>query len=102
VTGVEDFRWEEPYVLGGWSWEKHEQLRKTQPSYQDGFELLAIELGPCSEWMLFGPDDIAACVRRISDKKEFLLGLAELKANPRKSKNGQLIDDYGYWFVNSR
>jgi hypothetical protein len=20
----------------------------------------------------------------------------------RKSKNGQLIDDYGYWFVNSR
>jgi hypothetical protein len=102
VTGVEDFRWEEPYVLGGWDEEEYERLKKTQPSYRDGFELLSIEMGVCSEWMLFGPEDIAAHVRRISDGKKFILGLAELKATPKKSRNSQLIDDYGYWFVNNR
>jgi hypothetical protein len=47
-------------------------------------------------------EDIAARVRRISDGKTFVLGLAELKATDRKSKNYRLIDDYAIWFVNSR
>jgi hypothetical protein len=102
VTGVEDFRWEEPYILGGWDQQEYERLKETQPSYEDTYELLAVEQGVWSEWTLFGPEDIAAHVRRISDGREFILGLAELKAKPRKSKNYQLIDDYGYWFVNSR
>ena len=55
-----------------------------------------------SEWMLFWEDDIGANVQRISDNKKFLLGLSELKATDKKSKNYQLLDDYAVWFVNYR
>ena len=40
VTGSEDFRWEEPYVIGGWSQAEYRKLKKTQPSHTDRFELL--------------------------------------------------------------
>lgn len=102
VTGTEDFRWEERYVLGGASPKEHEQLRKTQPSYMDEFELLEIELGPESEWMLFAGEDIAAHVRRKSDRQEFTLGLAELRAVNKKSPNYRVLNDYAVFFVNSR
>ena len=94
VTGIEDFRWEEPYILGGWSKRQYEQLKKTQPSYRDRYQLLGIERGTASEWMLFAGKDIAAHVRRVSDSKEFYLGLAELKVADKKSPNYQIIDDY--------
>ena len=102
VTGVEDFRWEEPYVLGGWDPAEYEELKKTQPSYEDEYELLAIDGEGFSEWMLFREDDVAAEVRRVSDGKEFILGLAELEAMDEESRNHQLIEDYGGWFANSR
>lgn len=101
VTGVEDFQWEEPYVIGGWNPAEYKQLRKKQPSYRDHFELISIERRRWSEWMMFD-EDLAARVRRISDGKEFFLGLSELKAIDRKSANYQLLDDYAVWFVNSR
>jgi hypothetical protein len=47
-------------------------------------------------------EDIAAHVRRISDGKKFVLGLAELEATDKKSPNFQLLDDYAVWFVNNR
>lgn len=93
VTGIEDFQWEEPYVIGGWSQKEYERLKKTQPSYTDRFDLLAIEQDAYSEWMMFS-EDIAAVVRRKKDKKEFVLGLSELRATDKKSNNFQLIDDY--------
>jgi len=102
VTGIEDFRWEEPYVLGGWDQDEYEQLKKTQPSYEDHYELLEIRAEGWSEWMMFYGEDIAAHVRRMSDGKEFILGLSELEATDKKSPNHQLIDDYAVWFVNSR
>jgi len=102
VTGIEDFRWEEPYVLGGWDEQEYEQLKKTRPSYEDHYELLEIRPEGWSEWMMFHGEDIAAHVRRMSDGKEFILGLAELEATDKKSLNYQLIDDYAVWFVNSR
>jgi len=43
VTGIEDFRWEEYYVIGPGNPKEYERLLKNQPSYQDTFELLAIE-----------------------------------------------------------
>jgi hypothetical protein len=101
VTGVEDFQWEEPYVLGVWSRSEYQRLKKTQPSYKDIYELLDIEHGVRSEWMLFG-EDILAHVRRKSDGKEFDLGLAELEAIDKESPNHQLIDDYSVWLVNNR
>jgi hypothetical protein len=41
-------------------------------------------------------------VRRKSDGKEFYLGLAELKAVDKSSKNHQLLDDFSVWLVNNR
>lgn len=102
VTGIEDFRWEEFYIIGPGNRKEYKRLRKSQPSYQDRYELLDLENGVISEWMMFGGEDIAAHVRRKSDGKEFWLGLAELEAVEKKSRNYQLLDDYAVWFVNNR
>ena len=101
VTGTEDFHWEEPYVIGGWSQEEYERLKTTQPSYTDKYELLGIEQVWRSEWMMFA-EDIVAHVRRNGDGKEFYLGLAELRVTSKKSLNFQLIDDYAVWLCNNR
>jgi hypothetical protein len=101
VTGAEDFDWEEPYIFGGWSQQEYKRLKKTQPSYKDKYELLDIERGWRSEWMLFG-EDIVAHVRRKGDGKEFDLGLSELRVTNKKSPNFELIDDYAVWLVNNR
>jgi len=45
---------------------------------------------------------IHAEVKRISNQKIFILPLDYLKVKPRKSKNFNLINDYGVWFVNFR
>ena len=102
VTGIEDFRWEEYYVLGPGEEGEYEKLCKTQPSYQDSFDLLSIEKEVISEWMMFGGEDLVARVRRKSDGKEFYLGLAEIEIVDKTHPNYQLLDDYSVWFVNNR
>lgn len=102
VTGIEDFGWEEFYVCVPGNAEEYKRLKKTQPSYEDRYDLLGIDPEADSEWMLFTGEDIAAHVRRKSDGRQFYLGLAELKATGRKSANYQLLDDYAVWFVNNR
>ena len=102
VTGIEDFRWEEFYVLGPGDFKEHERLRRNQPSYEDTFELVAIENDVISEWMLFHSDDVTGHVRRKTDGKEFYLGLAEIEAVDKESRNHQLLNDYAVWFVNNR
>lgn len=102
VTGVEDFRWEEYYVIGPGNKAEYERLKKNNPSYRDRYELLKIIREADSEWAMCEEDDLGARVLRISDKKEFVLGLSELKATDKKSKNYELLDDYSVWFVNSR
>lgn len=101
VTGIEDFRWEERYVIGGWDQQEYKRLKKTQPSYRDKYDLLDIKQGEWSEWRMFD-EDFVAHVRRKSDGKEFYLGLAELHATDKKSPNYQLLDDYAVWLVNNR
>lgn len=100
VTGSEDFSWEEYYVIGPGSVEEHNELRKTQPSYMDTFDLLEIEQDGFSEWMMFHDLDIVAHVRRKSDDKEFYLGLSELEVVDEQSRNYQLLHDYAVWLVN--
>ena len=102
VTGTEDFRWEERYVLGSGDPKEYARLKKSHPSYRDHYELLKIEQDAVSEWMLFAGDDIAAHVRRKSDGKEFVLGLAELKAADKRSSNYRHLDDYAVFLVNYR
>jgi hypothetical protein len=100
VTRVERFNWEEFYLNGPGDAKEYKRFRKSHPSYRDTFELLAIETGVSSEWMMYEGEDIGARVRRKSDGREFCLGLAELTAVDKKSKNYQLLDDYSVWFVN--
>ena len=101
VTGIEDFQWEEPYIFGAWDQAEYVELKKTQPSYEDRYELVEIGRDGDSEWMIFC-EDIAGRARRISDGKVFVLGLSELEGTDKKSLNHQLIDDYAVWFANSR
>lgn len=101
VTGVEDFRWEEPYVLGGDDPREYKRLCKRQPSYEDVFVLERIEADASdSEWAM-DPGDLGAQVVRKSDGKSFILGLSELEAVDHK-RNAQLLQDYSVWFADSR
>jgi hypothetical protein len=102
VTGTEDFRWEERYMLGPGDPKEYARLKKSQPSYRDHYELLKIEQDVVSEWMLFAGDDIAAHVRRKSDGKEFVLGLAELRSVDKSSSNHRHLNDYAVFLVNYR
>jgi hypothetical protein len=95
LTGIEDFPWEAIYVIGPGDKEEHEQLRQTKPSYLDTYELLSFD----DVKSRFG---IMVNVRRVSDKKIFVLPLADLKTTDKKSKKYELLDDYVTWFVNYR
>jgi hypothetical protein len=74
---------------------RYERLKETQPSYTDTFELLALD-------KIDADYGIMAEVKRVSDKKEFTLPLADLEATDASSRNYQLLDDYSVWFVNYR
>lgn len=93
VTGREDFPWEEPYVFGGWSQVEYKQLKKTQPSFEDTFELLDL-LEPNED------DDVTAQIRRTSDGRAFEIGLSWLKPKDKKSAAFRLLDDYASWHAN--
>lgn len=95
VTGIEDFDWEEYYLLGPGSKKEYEVLKKTQASYRDTFNLLDFE----NE---IDEDQIFVKVERVSDRKKFVLPLDELKATDKHSRNYELLDDYSVWWVNNR
>jgi len=69
LTGSEDFEWEEFYIMGPGSKRDHKQLRKNLASYLDTFELIDFVLDP------YGDEGIHAEIRRLSDKKIFILPL---------------------------
>lgn len=96
LTGIEDFDWEEYYIIGPGDKEEYEKLKKTKPSYTDIFELV------CFDSTIDEHYGILVKVKRISDKKIFVLPLADLKTKDKDSKNYQLIDDFAAWFVNNR
>ena len=84
VTGIEDFRWEEFYVLGPGDKDEYEELKKTQPSYTDHYRILSF-------------DD-----HYDEDNGKFTLPLEDLEAVDKTSINYQILDDYSVWFVNYR
>ena len=94
LTGIEDFPWEEKYVLGGWDQKEYEELKKDNPSYINEFELIEF-LEPAS-----GEDDLLIKAKRLSDKKVFELELSWLKCTVSNSKNYQLLNDFSVWQVN--
>ncbi len=101
VSGVEDFRWEEPYVLGVADRTEYRRLCRQQPSYRDVFTLDRLEPNAAgSEWSMHA-DDIGAVVTRKADGRPFVLGLSELRA-AEPARNAQLLQDYCVWFINYR
>ena len=94
VTGMEDFPWEEKYVLGPGNKKEYEKLKKDNPSYKDKFEILNFYEDEDYD------EQIMVSVRRLSDQKEFILDLDCLEAVDKKSINYQLLDDYSVWYVN--
>jgi hypothetical protein len=94
LTGMEDFPWEEKYIIGGWDKKEYEELKKNNPSYTDEYELIEFIL-PES-----GDDEILAIVRRISDKMTFEIGISWLECTDKESVNYLLIEDCASWHVN--
>ena len=93
VTGIEDFPWEEPYIFGGWDKDEYEELKKSNPSYTDTFELLSLEAPNKYE-------DVMAKVRRLSDGKQFEIGLSWLCCQDQDNDVKILLEDYGVWHTN--
>ncbi|MCC7212466.1 MAG: hypothetical protein E3K40_10285 [Candidatus Brocadia sp.] len=96
LTGIEDFEWEEYYVLGPGDRKEYEGRKKTMPSYSDKYQLISLA-DEVDDWM-----GILVQVKRVSDKKKFTLPLSDMEATEEGSKNYQLLDDYSVWFVNNR
>ena len=96
ITGIEDmgyFGWEEYYNFGPGSKREHKRLRKTKASFMDTFELLDFNDD------VYGAG-IVVNVKRVSDKRKFVIPLADLEAEDEKSRNYQVLNDYVVWFVN--
>lgn len=94
LTGREDFNWEEIYVLGPGDKNEYAELKKTHPSYTDTYTFMSFDdhIGM--------RDGLMVKVKRISDYKQFVLPLADLKVTDVNSPNHQLVHDYAVWFVN--
>lgn len=93
VTGIEDFPWEERYVIGGFSKKEYNEMKKDNPSYTDEFDLLDIQ-DPNEH------DDCIGKIRRISDGKVFVFGLSWLEAIDEDSSSFELLDTYSTWHCN--
>ncbi|MBN2395804.1 MAG: hypothetical protein JXC36_04990 [Candidatus Atribacteria bacterium] len=96
LTGMEDFDWEEPYILGGWSKKEYEKLKKTIPSYTDNFEFIKLE-EEYDDWK-----GIYTSVKRISDEKIFTIPLWDLVVMDKRNSNFQIVTDYASWMTNNR
>lgn len=94
LTGMEDFEWEEPYVIGGWSESEYEKKKLTNPSYTDEFKLLGFIEG-IEDWK-----GIKVKVERLSDKIIFNLPLWDLEVVDEDSPDFLLISDYSSWMTN--
>ncbi len=93
LTGMEDFPWEEKYVLGGWDKEEYEELKKDNPSFRDKFSLTKFLLHD-------DEDEIFAQVQRIKDGKIFEIGISWLECTNEKSPNYIIVEDCASWHVN--
>ena len=95
LTGREDFNWEEIYVFGGGDKNEYAELKKTQPSYSDSYTFMSF--GDEAE----ETDGLMVKLKRLSDRKQFVLPLADLKVIDKTSSNHELIHDYAVWYVNN-
>jgi hypothetical protein len=96
MTGQEPlgyFAWEERFAWGHGDEKDYKSLREKYASCKDKFKF--IRLKSLSEE--FG---LIAELKRMSDKKLFVIPLSDLKVSKLKPREHQLVEDYVYWFVN--
>ncbi|MFK7906074.1 MAG: hypothetical protein AB8B69_13155 [Chitinophagales bacterium] len=93
LTGIEDFPWEERFIFGFGDDDEYEELKKTNPSYTDTFQLIEI-LKPVRY-----SNDLRAKVKRESDEKVFHINLSNLEAIDNSS-NYAILNDFSIWVVN--
>ena len=96
ISGIEDFEWEEYYMIGPGSKKEHEKLRKTRPSFMDTYKIFGFDDVPDDDY------GILVNLRRTTDKKKFSLPLADMEATDKNHPSYTLLDDYSVWFVNWR
>jgi hypothetical protein len=94
LTGREDFNWEEIYLFGGGDKNEYAELKKSKPSYTDKYTFMSFD-DEVEE-----VDGLKVKVKRLSDGKQFVLPLADLKVIDKTSPNNELIHDYAVWYVN--
>ncbi|TAF98820.1 MAG: hypothetical protein EAZ45_19260 [Oscillatoriales cyanobacterium] len=94
VTGIEEFEWEEEYLMGFGTKKEYARLKKTQPSYTDKFTIHRLEDFSIQE------DGIFVEVQRVGDRKKFMLRLAELESVDDIPPNNHLLHDYAVWWIN--
>lgn len=94
LTGREDFQWEEIYVYGPGDKNEYAELKKTQPSYTDIYTFMSFDN------QIDDKNGLIVKVKRLSDSKQFVLPLADLKVTDSTSANHELVHDYAVWYVN--
>jgi hypothetical protein len=93
LTGREGFLWEEEYFYGSGDMFKHEELKKTKPSYKDHYQFISFDD------QIDDTDGLMVKVKRISDREQFVLPLVDLKVTDDDSQNDQLVHDYVVWYM---
>ena len=96
ITGIEDFEWEEYYIIGPGSKKEHKRLRKSRPSFMDTYKIIGFNDEPDEDY------GILVNLRRISDRKKFTLPLADLEETDKNHPSYQILHDFSVWFVNWR
>ena len=94
LTGREDFQWEEIYVFGLGDKNEYTELKKTQPSYADTYTFMSFDD------KIDDNNGLIVKVKRLSDNKQFVLPLADLKVTDNTTPNHELVHDYAVWYVN--
>ena len=93
VSGIEEFSWEEPYLMGGWDQKEYEELKKNNPSYSDMYDLVGISLPE-------NGDTLMAEIVRISDQTTFHMRLCLLEGWSGDKDTDSIIETYVYWHYN--
>lgn len=92
LTGTEEFEWERDFLADGWGGAEYEKMKVESPSFVDQFELEALA-APDADG-----EDIVACVKRLTDQKDFKIGLSLLEGLDFNDESYQFIDDYVAWY----
>jgi hypothetical protein len=98
LSGIESmgtFGWEERFDFGYGEKEQYEEQRKKRPSYRDTYELVSFLEKEIADY-----NAIKVKVKRISDKKQFTIGLNELKPIDKTTENYAILDTYVKWYAN--